>query len=83
MLLDLSIRDRHAALKALMLTAVAIKSIPERRRSNGDRDAIMSLLRSLDPTEEEIRVYNRAAEWILREIVAVTAPEIKGRGSEQ
>jgi hypothetical protein len=67
--LDLTARDRHAAIKSLMLAIAAMDAVPERRRPNADREAIKRLLLQLEPSDQESALYSRAADWILREII--------------
>jgi hypothetical protein len=67
--LDLTARDRHAAIKSLTLAIAAMNAVPERRRPNTDRDAINRLLQQLEPSQQESTLYSRAADWVLREIV--------------
>jgi hypothetical protein len=75
MILDLSPRDRHAAIKSITLAIAAMDAVPERRRPNADREAIMRLLRQFEPSDQEAALYGRAADWILREIVTDAVAE--------
>ena len=73
MLGDLNSRERHAAIKALLLAMAAMESVPERRRPMIDRESVAALLTRLDASAQETELYTRAADWVLREIaVAAT-----------
>lgn len=73
MLIDLSSPDRHAAIKALSFALAAMDVIPESRRPKADREAVAGLLAQLDATRQEIEIYDRAADWMLREIATAAA----------
>jgi hypothetical protein len=73
--LDLTARDRHAAIKSITLAIAAMDAVPERRRPSADREAISRLLGQLEPSDQEAALYGRAAEWILREIVTDAVAE--------
>lgn len=75
MLLDLSARERHAAIKAVLLALAAMDSVPERRRPTIDRENVANLLGRLQVSQQESDLYNRAANWILREIEDVRAAD--------
>ena len=75
MLLDLSSRDRHAAIKAVLLALAAMDAVPERRRPKIDRENAANLLAQLQASPQETELYTRAADWILRESAATRIAE--------
>lgn len=76
MVLDLNPRDRHAAIKAVLLALAAMDAVPERRRPTIDRENVANLLAKLQTSPQENELYTRAADWILREIAEVRATEL-------
>lgn len=70
MILDLSSRERHAAIRSFKIAIAAIDLVPARRRPSADKEAIARLLQRLRVSERESAVYGRSAEGILHEVIA-------------
>jgi hypothetical protein len=81
MLLDLSSRDRHAAIKAVLLALAAMDAVPERRRPKIDRENAANLLAQLRASPQETELYTRAADWVVREIAEAGIAGFAGSGS--
>jgi hypothetical protein len=81
MLLDLSSRDRHAAIKAVLLALAAMDAVPERRRPKIDRENAANLLAQLQASSEETELYTRAADWVVREIAEAGMAGFPGSAS--